>query len=68
MLVRTLQQWIEDQMATDGDKTAAAILAASLLQPFEGSGDVGGREKAQAGAVERAVSLYRAILDSMQTP
>jgi len=55
-------------MATDGDKTAAAILAASLLQPFEGSGDVGGREKAQAGAVERAVSLYRAILDSMQTP
>ena len=55
-------------MATDGDKTAAAILAASLLQPFEGSGEVGGRERAQAAAVARAVSVYRSILDALQTP
>ena len=55
-------------MPTDGDKTAAAIIAASLLQPFEGAGDVGGRERAQTGAVKRAVSLYREILDALQEP
>lgn len=53
-------------MATDGDKTAAAIIAASLLQPFEGSGDVGGRERAQTGAVKRAVALYQEILAALQ--
>ncbi len=49
-------------MASEADKMAAATLAAALLQPAQGSGEVGGSDGAQAIAAKRAAHLYREIL------
>jgi hypothetical protein len=53
-------------MATDGDKVAAATIAAALLQPFESSGEVGDMGRVQARAIRRAVNLYQEILAALQ--
>ena len=55
-------------MATEADKLAAATLAAALLRPAQGSGDVGGLEKAQSVAAKQAAILYRQILAAIQDP
>ncbi len=55
-------------MATETDKMVAATLAASLLQPAQGSGEVGGLDRAQLLAAKRAAALYQAILAAIQEP
>ena len=55
-------------MASDTDKMAAATLAAALLRPPQGSGDVGGLEKAQVLAAHRAAMVYLEILAAIQNP
>jgi len=55
-------------MASDTEKLAAATLAAAILQPAQGSGDVGGLEKAQAMMARRAAALYREILAAIADP
>jgi hypothetical protein len=55
-------------MATDGDKMAAATIAAALLMPFESSGEVGDMGRIQTRAIKRAVILYQEILAALQEP
>jgi len=52
-------------MVTDGDKLAAATIAAALSQPFESSGEVGDWDKVQTRAIKRAVTLYQEILAAL---
>jgi hypothetical protein len=53
-------------MITDGDKMAAATLAASMLQPIESSGNLGEMAKTQARAVQKAAELYREVLAAIE--
>jgi len=55
-------------MATDGDKMAAATLAASLLQPFESSGNLGETAMVQTRAIQHAATVYREILAALVNP
>jgi hypothetical protein len=67
-LERDHAQQGDEKMATDGDKMAAATIAAALLQPFESSGEVGDTGRIQTRAIKRAVNLYQEILAALQDP
>jgi hypothetical protein len=53
-------------MITDGDKVAAATIAASMLPRIESSGNLGETAQTQQRAVERAAALYRQILAAIE--
>ena len=55
-------------MVTDGDKIAAATMAAAFLRPFESSGEAGDLGRVQTREVKRAVNIYQEILASLQAP
>ena len=54
-------------MITDGDKVAAATMAASMLQRIESTGNLGETAQTQARAVQRAAALYREILAAIES-
>jgi hypothetical protein len=53
-------------MITDGDKVAAATMAASMLPRIESTGNLGETDNTQRRAVERAAQLYRQILAAIE--
>jgi hypothetical protein len=53
-------------MITEGDKMAAATIAASMLTRIESSGNLGETAQTQTRAVARAAALYREILAAIE--
>jgi hypothetical protein len=53
-------------MITDGDKMAAATMAAAMLPRIESSGNLGETVQTQTRAVQRAAALYREILAAIE--